>query len=190
MTFEGTNTLVNTDATRKQIYIYKADEVEGDADVDRSVTVEGFNEDWSVNNNFNGAVVKSETTLLVNDGETLKSAISCVAKGETIKFTNDITCTLSDTNSSDGCDTSLWFESENVTMDFNSKKLVVRSNYGGSLNIINAFGAGCISRTVRFLFIERQMEEQCRMDRMDMTLLILVGIRMLLESSSRKEEIV
>lgn len=74
---------------------------------------------------------------------TLEDAISDVEDGETVKLLNNIVSILSDTGALDGYDSRLWIANKNVTVDFNGKKLVVKSNYGGSCNTLNIFGSGC-----------------------------------------------
>ncbi len=60
VTFSGTNTLeVGESTVRKQIYIWQADEAPDSETTNRSVTVTGFDEIWTANNDFNGAAVTS-----------------------------------------------------------------------------------------------------------------------------------
>ena len=146
--FSGTNPLTIGESTaRKQIYIYKADAASNSDSADRSVTVTGFDENWTVNENFNGAIVKSGTTLLVNDEKTLKATISCVANNETVKLANDIEYTLSDADSDFAVDDKkLWFNGKGVTINFNSKELVVKLNNKDVLHV-NACDTGCTFST-------------------------------------------
>lgn len=75
---------------------------------------------------------------------TLETAIALVEKGSTITLLSDTVEVLNDTSSkADGCDTRLYFDSDNVTLDFNNHKLVIKSNHGGSYNTLNVFGTGC-----------------------------------------------
>ncbi len=94
VTFNGTNTLeIGESTVRRQIYVYQADKATDSETADRSVTVDGYNENWTVNSNINGATLKNTEakTIYVADATSFISACANCESGWTVKLLDDIT---------------------------------------------------------------------------------------------------
>ncbi len=75
--------------------------------------------------------------------KTLAGALNDAEASSTVTLLKDVEVKLSDTGEDfDDCDKSLWFDTENITLDLNGKTLTTISNNGGSYNILNIFGTG------------------------------------------------
>lgn len=73
----------------------------------------------------------------------LQDALDSAVHGDTVTLLKDAEEILNDSGSdSNTCDPSLWYDQENITLDFNNHKLTVKSTYGGSYNVLNIFGTG------------------------------------------------
>lgn len=94
---------------------------------DNPVTVTGFNESWSVNDDFNGAVVKSsdkKTWYVAGKSESFENAIFGTEEGNTIKLLADVDLTSYPISGKH----QLLFK-KNVTVDLN-KKTLKSNKYG------------------------------------------------------------
>ncbi len=108
VTFIGENTLTVPTEESNQLYIWQNSK-------EYSVTVIGFDESWSVNDDFNGAAVKSadEKTWYVNDANSFERAISDVEDYSAVKLLGNISC-----------NTAKIAERNNLTIDFNGNKII------------------------------------------------------------------
>lgn len=70
------------------------------------------------------------------------NALDAASNGSTVTLIKDDTVRLNDTGSQSGYDTSLWFDTPNITLDLNGKTLTTISNNGGSCNVLNVIAPG------------------------------------------------
>ncbi len=100
------------------------------------LTISADNDDSGDSSTIEAKIGEQEYTSFVE-------AFSALKDGDTLKLEDNVTVILNDSGYDyPGCDTSLWSNVPNVTLDLNNYTLTTISNYGGSYNVLNVFADG------------------------------------------------
>lgn len=94
---------------------------------------------------FSSFIVETSSVAVIENMAyaTLVEALDAAVAGDVVNVINDSKVVLNDTSDKfNGADSSLWYDTENVTLDFCGNTFTVKSNYGGSYNVLNIFGSG------------------------------------------------